>query len=251
MISSRNNAKIKQVRKLLTSAKERRVKGQFVVEGVRIVREAPIDLVDQLFISESLFQSGEFPVDIYENVEIVSDDVYRSFSDTVTPQGVLAVVSQPAYKLDASELSDSCLLLLLDGIRDPGNLGTIIRTAEAAGVDMVLMSEDCADIFNPKVIRSTMGSIFRVPFAVDDLVSVVEALKAEGVVVYGAALEDSVNFREVEFAEKAAVVIGNEANGISFSVLNSVSERIRIPMQGEVESLNAAVSAAIILYYLN
>lgn len=248
MISSKNNAKIKSVRKLLTSAKERRIKGLFVVEGVRSVKEAPPESVEQLFISESLSAGGTFSVEPYHNVEIVSDEVYRSLSDTVTPQGVLAVVRQPSWSLDLSLYEEGCRLLLLDGIQDPGNLGTIIRTAEAAGCDMVIMSEDCADIFNPKVIRSTMGSIFRVPFFSDDLVSVIEALKAENIAVYGAALEDSENFYEVSFGAKTAVVIGNEGNGISRSVLNSVNARIRIPMKGQVESLNAAVSAALILY---
>lgn len=251
MISSRNNAKIKNVRKLLTSPKERRIQGVFAVEGVRIVKEAPPERVEQLFVSESLFQSGTFETGAYSNVEIVTDEVYRSFSDTVSPQGVLALVTQPAYSLELSLYKERCRLLLLDGIQDPGNLGTILRTAEASGTDMVIMSEECADIYNPKVIRSTMGSIFRVPFLVEDLVSVVEELKAEGFCVYGAALEDSENLYEVSFEEKAALVIGNEGNGITTGVLNSVNRRVRIPMKGEVESLNAAVSCALILYRMN
>ncbi|MBR2696485.1 MAG: RNA methyltransferase [Parasporobacterium sp.] len=249
MISSKNNSKIKGIKKLLSSAKERRVRGLFVIEGIRLVKEAPPEMVEQLYLSESLFRSGTFETDFYNNMEVVSDEVFQSVSDTVTPQGALALVRQPSWSLDPSELGDGCRLLLLDDIQDPGNLGTMIRTAEAAGVTMVVMSEGCADIFNPKVIRSTMGSIFRVPFVVDDLVSVVEALKAEGVIVYGAALDDAVDLRETEKAEKLAIVIGNEGNGISKGVLNSVSGKIRIPMEGRVESLNAAVSAALLLYY--
>ncbi len=249
MISSKNNSKIKGIKKLLSSAKERRVRGLFVIEGIRLVKEAPPEMVEQLYLSESLFRSGTFETDLYNNMEVVSDEVFQSVSDTVTPQGALALVRQPSWSLDPSELGDGCRLLLLDDIQDPGNLGTMIRTAEAAGVTMVVMSEGCADIFNPKVIRSTMGSIFRVPFVVDDLVSVVEALKAEGVIVYGAALDDAVDLRETEKAEKLAIVIGNEGNGISKGVLNSVSGKIRIPMEGRVESLNAAVSAALLLYY--
>lgn len=249
MISSKNNSKIKGIKKLLSSAKERRVRGLFVIEGIRLVKEAPPEMVEQLYLSESLFRSGTFETDLYNNMEVVSDEVFQSVSDTVTPQGALALVRQPSWSLDPSELGDGCRLLLLDDIQDPGNLGTMIRTAEAAGVTMVVMREGCADIFNPKVIRSTMGSIFRVPFVVDDLVSVVEALKAEGVIVYGAALDDAVDLRETEKAEKLAIVIGNEGNGISKGVLNSVSGKIRIPMEGRVESLNAAVSAALLLYY--
>ena len=250
MISSRNNAKIRNVRKLLSSAKERKLTGTFVIEGVRIVKEAPAEAVEQLFVSESLSHTGEIDLSLYKNAEIVSEDVFRSFSDTVSPQGVLAVVRKPEWTADPSAFTDRCRLLLLDDIQDPGNLGTILRTAEAAGVDLVVMSEGCVDIFNPKVIRSTMGSIFRVPFIIDDLVSVIEVLKTEGITVYGAALEDATDFRDTAFSDRSAVVIGNEGNGISRSVLNSVSEKVRIPMAGEIESLNAAVSAAILLYHI-
>ena len=251
MISSKNNAKIKYVKKLLSSAKERRLKSLFVVEGARIVKEAPAEWVQQLFISESFAPSGMFALDQYEDVEIVSDEVFRILSDTVTPQGVLAVVRQPKYALDLSQYKEKCCLILLDGVQDPGNLGTIVRTAEAAGADMVIMNRGCADLYNPKVIRSTMGSIFRVPCLTDDLVPVIEILKAEGIAVYGAALEEAVSFREISFSDRMALVIGNEGNGISEGILNSVNERVYIPMQGQVESLNAAVSAAVLLYHMN
>ena len=241
MISSKSNAKIKNVKKLLSSAKERRLQGVLVIEGLRLVREAAPEMCEQLFLSESLSKAGEFDTSLYKNVEIVSDEVFRSLSDTVTPQGVLAVVKQPSWTLEQLSFENGCRLLLLD---------TILRTAEAAGVNMVIMSEGCADIFNPKVIRSTMGSIFRLPFVTDDLVSVIEMLKTEGVTVYGAALEGSSDYREVEFSEKTAIVIGNEGNGISGNVLNAVNEKIRIPMKGQIESLNAAVSAAILLYHI-
>ena len=250
MISSKSNAKIKNVKKLLNSAKERRLQSVLVIEGLRLVREVSPEICEQLFLSESLSKAGEFDTSLYKNVEIVSDEVFRSLSDTVTPQGVLAVVKQPSWTLEQLSFENGCRLLLLDDIQDPGNLGTILRTAEAAGVNMVIMSEGCADIFNPKVIRSTMGSIFRLPFVTDDLVSVIEMLKTEGVTVYGAALEGSSDYREVEFSEKTAIVIGNEGNGISGNVLNAVNEKIRIPMKGQIESLNAAVSAAILLYHI-
>lgn len=250
MISSKSNAKIKNVKKLLSSSKERRLQGLFAIEGVRLVKEAPIELVRQLFISESLTKNGEFDSACYKNVEVVSDEVFRSLSDTVTPQGVLALVEQPAWSINIASFEKGCKLLLLDGIQDPGNLGTILRTSEAAGVDLVVMSEDCVDIFNPKVIRSTMGSIFRVPFVIDDLVAVIEMLKAESIKVYGAALEGSSDFRKVEFEKRSAIVIGNEGNGISEKVLNAVNKKIRIPMKGQIESLNAAVSTAVLLYHI-
>ena len=251
MISSKNNAKIKSVRKLLSSSKERRLRDAFAVEGIRIVKEVPKELLEEVYLSESLARSGEVSKEDFRGAELVSDEVFRHLSDTVTPQGILAVVRKPSYILDLSSYKERSRLLLLDDVQDPGNLGTIVRTAEAAGVDMIILSEGCADLFNPKVIRSTMGSIFRVPFVVDDLVSVIETLKAEGVSVYGAALQGAVDFRTVSFPEKTAIVIGNEGNGISEGVLNSVNEKIFIPMEGKVESLNAAVSAAILLYHMD
>lgn len=250
MISSKSNAKIKSVKKLISSSKERKAKGLFVIEGARLVKEAPEESVEQLFVSESMEQSGEFDLSLYKNVELVSDEVFRFLSDTVTPQGVLAVVRQPVWPMAGGIFDQPCRLILLDDIQDPGNLGTILRTAEAAGIDMVIMSEGCADVFNPKVIRSTMGSIFRVPFVCDDLVSVIEVLKTEGVRIYGAALEGGTDYQSIDFPDKTAIVIGNEGNGISGSILNAVNERIFIPMEGKVESLNAAVSAAILMFYL-
>lgn len=249
MITSKSNPKIRNIRKLLSSSKERRNQGVFIIEGSRLLKEAPAESIRELYMSESYAKSGEADPEAYPEREIVSDDVFRFLSDTVHPQGVLAVVRQPSVPAEPDPFSGPCNLLLLDDIQDPGNLGTILRTAEAAGVDMVFLSEGCADMFNPKVIRSTMGSIFRVPFVSDDLVAVIEDLKAEGITVYGAALTGAVDYREIEVPERRAIVIGNEGNGISKPVLNALSGTVKIPMEGKVESLNAAVSAAILLYH--
>ena len=254
MITSKSNQKVKKVRKLLDSSKERRERKLFVVEGRRLVKEAPVEWVEELFVSESFFTAGKADFSRYKTVEVLKDDVFKSLSDTVHPQGILAVVKQPEYLLKGlreGSLNNVCTILLLDDIQDPGNLGTIFRTAEAAGVSGIIMSNGCADIFNPKAIRSTMGSIYRVPFIVDELVPTIENLKMDGFSVYGAALEEAVPFREVIYPQLRAIVIGNEGKGISTSVLNSVSERIMIPMKGKVESLNAAVSCAVLLFYLD
>lgn len=249
MITSKNNGKIKGVKKLLSSSRERRRRGVFVIEGLRLLKEAPKEGIQEMYISESLAAGGEIGKAEYPFAEIASDEVFRSLSDTVSPQGVLAVVRQPSFTFGPEKMAGDCTLLLLDDIQDPGNLGTMLRTAEAAGVDFVIMSEGCVDVFNPKVIRSTMGSVFRVPFIVDDLVSVIEEIKAEGVTVYGAATEGAVDFRRAEASGKKAIVIGNEGNGISGPVFHALSSTIKIPMEGKVESLNAAVSAAVLLYH--
>ena len=282
MITSRSNAQLKSVRRLLDSSKERRERKLFVVEGKRLVGEAPAEWVEEVFVSETFYSFGKTDLSPYKKVEIVKDDVFKSVSATVHPQGILAVVRQPEYLLKGFSGSDApvgvdtpavgdapvgvdipsadggpsgaggfCTILLLDDIQDPGNLGTMFRTAEAAGVSGVIMSSGCADIFNPKAIRSTMGSIYRLPFIVDELVPAIENLKMDGFQVYGAALEEAVPFREIDYPRRRAIVIGNEGKGISTSVLNSVNERIFIPMKGQVESLNAAVSCAVLLYHLD
>jgi len=278
MIISKNNAKIKNLRKLIEQSKARKEEGLFVIEGARIMSEAPPELVREVYVSESF--KGDLDLSIYPNVEYVSNEVFRSISDTVNPQGIAAVLAQPAYNAEsvftAIEQYDALVrqsltgfdqvgdiiaqmweaklgrfkILILDDIQDPGNLGTMIRTAEAAGVSLVVMSQGCADIFNPKVIRSTMGSIFRVPFIVTELVSEIEQLKIAGVQVVATALNADGLYNEMEYEPKVAVVIGNEGNGISKDVLNSVSCTVKIPMQGQVESLNAAVSAGVVLYSL-
>ena len=166
MISSKSNAKIKNVKKLLSSAKERRLQGVFVIEGLRLVREAAPEICEQLFISESLAKAGEFDTSLYKNVETVSDEVFRSLSDTVTPQGVLAVVKQPAWTLEQLSFENGCRLLLLDDIQDPGNMGTMFRTAEAAGVAGIILMGECVDVFSPKVVRAAMGALFRLPFII-------------------------------------------------------------------------------------
>lgn len=240
MITSRSNIQIKKIRKLLSSAKERKASGLFVTEGLRLTGEVPEELMDSVYISSGL----KADVSWLKNAETVDKDIFESISDTVNPQGILAVVRQPEWEV---KYNGRGKVLLLDGIRDPGNLGTIIRTAEAAGVDAVFMSPDCVDLYNPKVIRSTMGSIFRVPVVSSDLICVIGGLKNAGRKVYGTSLAASKSFREADLSE-AAIVIGSEANGISDAVAEAVDENIMIPMAGQVESLNAAVSAAILMF---
>ena len=270
MIASKTNQKLKKVRKLISSAKERRETGLFVAEGVRICSEATAELLDMVLVSEDC----DIDISGYKNAEVVEKNIFRELSDTVNPQGVLAVLRQPGWivnieKKDGSICSlsrsvsdvnhETCgkenevllngqgRVLLLDGIRDPGNMGTIVRTAEAAGVKAVFMSPDCVDLYNPKVTRSTMGSIFRVPCVSCELVPVIEQLKAAGINIYGTSLQTDKSFRDVDFSN-AGIVIGSEAYGVSPAVAAAVTDNVKIPMAGAVESLNAAVSAAIMMF---
>ena len=180
----------------------------------------------------------------------VTDDVMKSMSDTQTPQGILCVVKQPSCVIeDIMGNKKSHLLLILEGLQDPGNLGTIFRTSEAAGVTGIIMSRDTVDIYNPKTIRSTMGSIYRVPFIYsEDLYTDLDKLRTHGISVYAAYLTGSVSYDKCDYRSDTAFLIGNEGNGLSDKALSHSDTRVRIPMEGRVESLNAAVSAAVLMY---
>lgn len=258
MITSGANAQVKQLLKLQKSGKERKKSRCFVAEGEKLVKEAfSYGHLQKLYLSETMvssFREGEtveremlFQIPY----EILSDALFQEVSDMVTPQGVLGVVQMPEYA--QLELLD-CVgerkhFLLLDDVRDPGNLGTMMRTAEGAGMNAVFLSKTSVDLFHPKVVRATMGSIFRMPFAyVDDLGEVIRLLKERKIPVYGCMMGGRKRYDTVHYQMGAGVVIGNEANGISKEVQEVLSDTVRIPMAGKLESLNAAVAAAILMY---
>lgn len=213
-------------------------------------REVPGEWLEKVYISESYYNKKKHDSDMTGiSYEIVQDNVFKAVSDTMTPQGILCVVRQPVY--DAGELLDKArpCFLLLEDIQDPGNLGTIMRTAEAAGVDAVIMSRGCVDIFNPKVIRSTMGAVYRVPFLYEDnLEQFVQRLKERSIEVYAAHLQDSVDYDSISYQNGCAFLIGNEGNGLSEALSSAATGYIKIPMKGKVESLNAAVAASVLVY---
>ncbi len=253
MISSVSNAQIKEIQKLQKSVRERRKKNLFVVEGEKLAEEAAVHgQLEKLYLSETALQreSGRLQrLVAKQEYEVVSDAVFSALSETVTPQGVLGLVRIPFYPLDFVLSKAERGVLLLDNLRDPGNLGTIVRTAEGAGMAGVVLSRESVDLFNPKTVRATMGAVFRVPFFyAEDFIAVIEDLKEAGVPVYGTMMQGSVLYHQADFTKGAGIVIGNEANGISESVAKALSGTVRIPMEGELESLNAAVSAAILMY---
>lgn len=253
IITSESNGQIKELIKLQKQARERRKTKKFVAEGIKMVLEAiNFDKLDKLYVSESAFdRTAQRLGDKLERIpyEVVADNVFKQISDTVTPQGVLATVNMPEYDVKEILSDERKAWVLLDDLRDPGNLGTIVRTSEGAGMSGVIMSKESVDLFNPKVVRSTMGAIFRVKFCyVESLIDIIEEIKKSGYDVYATAMEGSEVYDCVDYTKGAAFIIGNEANGVSDAVFEKASQRIRIPMEGKLESLNAAVSAAIIMY---
>ncbi len=206
--------------------------------------ETPEELLIETFLSES-FHNANPAI----QGEVVSEGIFKKLSDTRTPQGIMAVVKQPRYDAEEILKGDKKLFLVLEGIQDPGNLGTMVRTGEAAGAAAIIMDRDTADIFSPKVVRATMGSIYRMPcIYTDDLQGTVKDMKEKGIKIYAADLRGEKYYHETEYEDRTAFLIGNEGNGLSSEMLSLSDIRIKIPMKGKTESLNAAVAAAILMY---
>lgn len=251
MITSTSNVQIKQIMALLKKSKERKEQKAFVIEGRKMFEEICQEKsrVTKAYFSDSYvkeqYQGKELPDVPYE---VVADSVFDAMAETVTPQGVLAIVKMPEYSLEKM-IEDAGTLILLENLRDPGNLGTIIRTAEAAGVSGVILSKESVDIYNPKVIRSTMGAVYRVPFLyADDFMALLKELRNKDVRLLAAHLKGQKTFDRADYSGKVGILIGNEANGLSEEAAELANEKVLIPMAGSVESLNAAVAAALLMY---
>ena len=251
MISSTSNVQIKQITALLKKSKERKEQKAFVIEGRKMFEEICQDSsrVIKAYFSDSYvkeqYANKAMPQVPYE---IVADSVFDAMAETVTPQGVLAIVKMPEYSLE-DMIADAGTLVLLENLRDPGNLGTIIRTAEAAGVSGVILTKESVDIYNPKVIRSTMGAVYRVQFLyVEDFQELLSELRGREVRLLAAHLKGEKTFDKADYSGKVGILIGNEANGLSEEASELANEKVLIPMAGSVESLNAAVAAALLMY---
>lgn len=272
MITSHKSQQVKYVINLNKQAKFRNAEGCYVVEGPKMFGELPKAEVTAVYVSERYailqgWSEGRLASETgVKRTELVKDEVFEHMSDTKTPQGILAVVRQKRYSLDdlmtgyrrfrASDekknpgrAGKAPLIMILENIQDPGNLGTILRAGEGAGVTGVLMSQGTVDIYNSKVIRSTMGSSFRIPFMyTDDLQGTVRSLKEKGITVYAAHLGGMDSYERMDYTKPTAFMIGNESSGLTEEMSREADCLIRIPMEGRVESLNAAVASAILGY---
>lgn len=255
MITSTANRKVREVQNLLRKAPYRKEQKRFVVEGVRMFSEAPEAEIRGVLYTESFLEKNS--AEIREKIlrlphEEVTEEVFSSLSATKTPQGVLAVLEEETHSLEELLIRKNGVFLVLETIQDPGNLGTMLRAGEGAGLTGIIADKNTADLYNPKVVRSTMGSIFRVPFVkTDDLPGAVSAMKKAGIRVFAADLAGTKDYDEASYLGQSAFLIGNEARGLSEDLLSYADERVRIPMLGKVESLNAAVASAVLLYELS
>lgn len=269
-ISSLSNNRIKEVTLWSAKAKERRKADVYLVEGKKMFLEAPEEDFQQLFVAESLWEKLEAETDpagmdaqTVEKIKaldaqgkvpvfLVTEEVFRKMSDTQTPQGILCVLKQKHYTLETLLDGEHPLLVILEDLQDPGNLGTILRTGEGAGITGVILSKDTVDLYNPKTIRATMGSIYRVPFVyVEDLKPVLAELKSRGIQSYAAHLKGTEYYDAFDFTPGTAFLIGNEGNGLKTETADLADQYLKIPMEGQVESLNAAIATSILMYEAN
>lgn len=251
MITSTKNKNVALIRSLNTKSKVRRSEGLFVADGLRLV----LDIVKSgmnpktIYMTENCYDIHKHEIDGICEVELVSEPVMKAMSDTDNPQGIIALFNFPEYTARDIFGVENPLVLILDEIRDPGNMGTIFRTFEAAGGSGIVLLGNCTDVLSPKCIRSTMGSIVRLPFIysknteeLKDYLTICPDLN-----IYAAHM-DGKSLWEQNFCKPTAFVIGNEANGISDEGFKLAQKKVRIPMLGRVESLNAAVSAALLSF---
>lgn len=250
MITSTSNPQVKRLLQLQKKSKVRDEENVFVVEGLRMFAEVPAERVEKVYISESLYNKKKLELNLEDlPYEVLSDNVFLHVSDTKTPQGIMCIVKRKKYDLNELLKVNNPHFMVLDNLQDPGNMGTIVRTAEGAGVDAVFMSKDCVDIYNPKTIRSTMGSIYRMPFIyIEDIPELLNQFRKNGVKSYAAHLDGKNAYDKEDYKTGTAILIGNEGNGLRDEVTEKADILVRIPMQGQVESLNAAIAASVLMF---
>nr|WP_080874186.1 RNA methyltransferase [Oceanobacillus timonensis] len=244
MITSVKNEKIKDLKKL-HQRKYRKQTNTFLIEGEHLIEEA---LASDWTTTEIIVSEEASIPEPAKNLPVteVTKQVFKELSFTASPQGVMAVV-----EIKTEEAVNGELVVLLDAVQDPGNAGTIIRTADAAGADSVILGSGCVDLYNDKVIRSTQGSIFHLPILHADLEEEVDQLKEANYTVWATALEQAENYKNLPVPSKTAVIFGNEGAGVKDSLLEKADERVTIPIFGKAESLNVSIAAGVLLYYLN
>jgi len=245
-IESNKNPQVKQWKKLHTK-KERDKSRTFMIEGFHLVEEALKSdvVIQELIISETTDIPSGWNVDDL-SITIVTEKIMQEISDTDTSQGVAAVCEQ----YSVNEGGKFSRLLLIDAVQDPGNLGTMIRTADAAGIDAVIIGEGSVDVYNSKVIRSTQGSIFHIPIIKENLHDTILKLKQNEIKVYGTSLKNAVDYKQASVGNSFALIVGNEGNGVESDLLEKTDQNLYIPIFGRSESLNVAVAAGILLYHL-
>lgn len=264
VITSKDNETVKHIRKL-KDKKYRDEYNEYIIEGIKLVKEAIEEkvVIKTIIICDGCDKSSDFDSKLlYEmakmNCAAVPENIFNTLTDVVNPQGILAVVSRSQKSDVGAGLASAKnqmgidykqdLIVILDNIQDPGNLGTVLRTVDSANLKQIIVTKGTVDAYGSKVVRSTMGAIFRVNIIeVDSLESAIKEVKAHKFKIIGTDLRTDKTIYDIEY-KKTAVIIGNEAKGIEENILNLTDERVKIPMLGKTESLNASVATGIVIY---
>ena len=252
IISSKDNEIVKNIKKL-KEKKYRDLENAYIIEGIKLVKEAIYEnaKIRQIIMCENYADNKEIDKEtLYEiskyNLIYVTEKVFNTITDVKTPQGIIAIVEKNNSTCEINYSEE--IIIALDDVQDPGNLGTIIRTADSANLKQIILSKNSADPYNPKVVRSTMGGIFRVNIIeVDNLEETLKQTQKNGFKVMVTVLDTQKSIYDVNYNKKV-IIIGNEANGISKSIQNIADEKVKIPMLGKTESLNASVAAGVMIY---
>ena len=254
VVSSLSNPIVKEIKKLY-KRKYRWQKKLFIVEGIKIIEECIKEKwnIKYIIIKEDFPLKFEISrlIDCIDgnNIIIVSEKVFNEITDMENPQGILGVIEFNLSDMEFLFKVKDKFFIIIDELQDPGNMGTIIRAGDAFGVNGIIITQGCVDIYSPKVVRSTMGSIFHVPIVfADDKLKLIKDLKEKKVAVYATSLRGNIHINRVNFRRDFALIIGNESNGVTEDFLRTADSLIKIPMKGKAESLNAAIASSIIMY---
>lgn len=252
VISSKDNEFVKHVKKL-KEKKYRDINQEFIIEGIKLVKEAIEEKanIKNIIICDNCEDSGIIPKDLmYEiakyNCIYVTENILKTMSDVNAPQGILAIISMNNKNNEIDYSQD--IIVALDDIQDPGNLGTILRTVDSVRLNQILVSKGTADCYNPKVVRSTMGAIFRIKIIeCENLEQTLKETQKNNFRIVVSSLQTKNSLYDINF-DKKVIIIGNEANGVEPQIQKIADEKIKIPMLGKTESLNASVATGVILY---
>lgn len=237
-IKSINNEYIKELAKL-KNKKNRDIAGKFLVEGYHLIEMAK-EYLETILISDY----KDLNIIKNKNYILVTKEIINKLSSTQSPQGIIGIVNKKKESISNGNI------LMLDNVQDPSNLGTLIRSALAFGINNIILSEDCVDMFNDKVIRGSQGSIFKVNYCYCDLISKIKEYKSKGFSILGTSLENGVELNKTIINDKFILILGNEGQGIRKEILNETNENIYIPINKEIDSLNVAVAGSILMYEL-
>ncbi len=258
LITAKDNEKIKLFQKLNTSKKARNEHDMFTIEGLRIIVDAINENLELycVFVSESAVEKYSEALNLIEDKHLgsklffISDELSLKLSDTINPQGIYAICKKLDKKINADKILVNGKYIILNNLQDPGNIGTIIRTADSVGINGIFLTDDCCDIYNPKLVRSTMGSLFRLDFFNEcDIHEIMDMLKNKAITTFAAVVDsDAVSVTECDFSGGCAVIIGNEGNGLPSDITKLCDKKLTIKMQGNINSLNAAMATGIIMW---